>query len=145
MSKRAGSAVIGVLFILAPFFLATPVRDLRNWFNVESWKPVQAKVIAASERRARYARASSDRTELEVRVAFAYDGLPRESTAYVDPERKLSAGDVVTVRVNPRDPREALFNPKGDLLFDIITWWGAILFGVFALGYALIARPAQEE
>jgi hypothetical protein len=148
VNKRASSAVIAVAFIVAPFFVATPVRDLRNWFNAETWKPVPAKVISVDERRARYSRARNEQTELELRVGFTFDGLPRESTLYTHPESFASRpgpGDAVTVRVNPRDPRQALFNPKGDLLFEIITWWGLVALGVGILAWLLVSKPAEAE
>lgn len=144
MSKRATSLGLAGFFIAGPFLVATPVRDLRDFLSADTWRPVQAKVISATERKARYTNARSDQTELEVRYSYTYDGLPRENTSYTH-VGAMSAGDVVIVRVSPRDPRRALFNPKSDLFFELLTWWGAIAFGLFALGYALLARPAEDE
>lgn len=141
--------VLGVACVVGPWITTSPVRDLREWRRVGSWEAVPATVTSVSERRLRDPD-SRTRTRLDVEVHFAYEyGGARHQGSYhmQDAARRdiPSRGERLTMKVNPRNPSQALSRPETQLPIRALMAFLLGAFGAWLLWKVLTGRADQVE
>jgi hypothetical protein len=139
--KSAAFAVLGVALVVGPLVFGHPIRDLRNWRNAGNWEPVQARVTEVSERRV--LRDGRRHTEVDVRYTFSHQGKQREEGYHVKDaafHKVPRKGDELTIRINPRDPSEALLNPQTELPLRALGMFVMVGFGIYFLFMVITGR-----
>jgi hypothetical protein len=139
--KAIALGILGVALVLGPLIFGHPVRDLRSWRNASSWEAVQAKVTAVSQRRVNDD--GRPRTEVDVRYAYTYQGKLREELYRIEDaalHKVPNKGDELTLRINPRDPSDALFNPESELPMRALGLFALAGFGLYLLFMVFTGR-----
>ena len=115
-------AVLGVVCIVAPWILGSPVRDFRDWRASSSWREAPATVTSLTEKRIHGS--GKGRVEVDVHYEFTHEGRKYEDFYRIPDAREYTVpkkGERRNIKVNPRDPTQSLFSPKTYLIEQVIA------------------------